>query len=275
MTQTKKHQYSQKPQELIFEQYDKWKRILQRPFFLLLPLILEAGPPLLAPPHKLAVVPLHQWHRKTQVPVCLPPLPITSALLWPDPMLKPLSSKRTKSLHLLLLQANVVTATLQDSPKQYSPTFSRATAQSNLQHIPALDLSHSISTTGTSLPPTASLQLQGEVGHKKNQVSTDYKMLLMQPEFPSAFKLWRCSGICEPHAQSHWAVENLCRRHLHTHECTVSMPFVENIHTYMHTFIHTHTHIYTLTLVIVYYQTTASSSHVRHTGIRKCWVWSC
>lgn len=33
MTQTKKHQYSQKPQELIFEQYDKWKRILQRPFF--------------------------------------------------------------------------------------------------------------------------------------------------------------------------------------------------------------------------------------------------
>lgn len=33
---------------------------------------------------------------------------------------------------LLLLQANVVTATLQDSPKQYSPTFSRATAQSNL-----------------------------------------------------------------------------------------------------------------------------------------------
>lgn len=72
-------------------------------------------------------------------------------------MPKPLSSKRTKSLHLLLLQANVVTATLQDSPKQYSPTFSRATAQSNLQHIPALDLSHSISTTVTSLPPTASL----------------------------------------------------------------------------------------------------------------------
>lgn len=58
---------------------------------------------------------------------------------------------------LLLLQANVVTATLQDSPKQYSPTFSRATAQSNLQHTPALNLPHSISTTVTSLPPTASL----------------------------------------------------------------------------------------------------------------------
>lgn len=88
---------------------------------------------LLVPLHNSAVAPLHQGHRKTQVPICLPLLPITSALLWPDPW-QNLSSKRANSLPLLLLQANVVTANLQGSPKQYSPTFTRTIAQSNLQH---------------------------------------------------------------------------------------------------------------------------------------------
>lgn len=105
-------------------------------FFLFFPLILEPRSSLYTPSSFTqlgsgSITPRTQKNTGTD----LPSSPANhKCLTLTRPMTKPLSSKRANSLPLLLLQANVVTANLQGSPKQYSPTFTRTIAQSNLQH---------------------------------------------------------------------------------------------------------------------------------------------
>lgn len=120
MSETKRHQQAQKPppepRAGCCEQYGKWAWILGGRLF---------SRPLLVPPHNSAVAPSHKVHRKTQAPIYLPLLPITSALLWADPMPKPPSSKTAKSLPLSPLQAKVAMC-------GYPSRFTYQTVQSSL-----------------------------------------------------------------------------------------------------------------------------------------------